>query len=353
MPINLSIYDTGELNRVLYDEKTLGTPETFWLTEFFRNEITFDDDYVDFDRVGSTRRMAPLVVPTAQGRPVVSRAEKVTRLRPAYLKPKDAVDPNRLIRKTVGIGELGGDPSQAMSPTQRMAAVVAAILQEHRHSIIRRWEWMAAQATIYGQVTLEGPDYPKTVVDFQRDPSLTVTLTGSDTWNSGTANILASITQLRKLMRNVPFGGKANVMIIGTDVANVMLDDQRVQEQLDRTLRIEQEPSLKTGVRNADDYEYIGNIATGLPVYVCSATYEDDDGTTKDFLDPKDVVLVGDIQGHRLFGAIRDVDMLRPVPMWTKSWKQEDPSERFIMTQSAPLMAPINPNRSLRARVQS
>jgi hypothetical protein len=39
------------------------------------------------------------------------------------------------------------------------------------------------------------------------------------------------------------------------------------------------------------------------------------------------------------------------VPYFVKSWTEEDPSVRFLMLQSAPLVFPTRPNASFKAKV--
>ena len=75
-------------------------------------------------------------------------------------------------------------------------------------------------------------------------------------------------------------------------------------------------------------------------------------GTRVGYIDTYDVIGVGNPMGKQAFGAIMDADAgLASLRMFPKMWKQEDPSATFIMAQSAPLMVPVNPNASLRARV--
>jgi hypothetical protein len=56
--------------------------------------------------------------------------------------------------------------------------------------------------------------------------------------------------------------------------------------------------------------------------------------------------------GVRAFGAILDSKAgLQALPIFAKMWDQEDPSVTFVMSQSAPLMVPRDPNGSLYASV--
>ena len=154
--------------------------------------------------------MAPFVAPTAQGVPIYSQGSEVTRLKPAYVKPKDAVEPSRLFKRAPG--NLLGNNTQ--NPLARYNALVAAIMQDHREAIERRWEWLAARALIDGKVTIEDDRYPARVVDFKRDASHTVTLTGTARWGQADAKIIGNIESWRGKVRNAKFGGPTNRMTV-------------------------------------------------------------------------------------------------------------------------------------------
>ena len=58
------------------------------------------------------------------------------------------------------------------------------------------------------------------------------------------------------------------------------------------------------------------------------------------------------LEGVQAYGAIRDEEIgLQPVPYYVKSWIQYDPSVRYAMLQSAPIMVPFRPNASVAVKV--
>jgi hypothetical protein len=68
----------------------------------------------------------------------------------------------------------------------------------------------------------------------------------------------------------------------------------------------------------------------------------------------KDVVLTGpNVMGFCCFGAIQDVNaQFQPLPIFPRNFiPNGDPAIENILTQSAPLMVPINPNATLKATV--
>lgn len=352
MAIGTTLYTTSALLGVMRDDEAMQPPSNYWLSLCFPNVINFTEEYIDFSKISDVRKIAPLVVPTAQGRPIYSAAERVSRVKPAYVKPKDPVSASRLIQRAAGLGELNTNTN--WSPQQRYQAIVADIIRTHRRAIERRWEWLASQAIQFGSVTLEGEAYPKTVVDFERDAGHSITLTGGSRWGQAGVSILDNIESWKKTVRDAKFGGPTNRLTVGSDAWEVMREDTEIRD----LLKVDFRPSnngltMNLGVREGLDVEKVGTINGTTEIYVYSDYYHDEAGSTVPFMNPADVILTGpNVQGVRCFGAIQDIEAsLQALAMFPKMWNDKDPSATFIMTQSAPLMVPVNPNNTLRARV--
>lgn len=349
MSIAVTRYDTATLLAVMREVEPV---QNYWL-QFFPNQINFDTEYVDFSQISDSRQIAPLVVPTAQGKPIYASAEKAMRVKPAYVKPKDPVSASRVIKRVAGFGELATGASP-MSPAQRYNAIVADILAFHRKAIERRWEWMASQAVQNGSVTLESDDYPLTVVDFEREALHTVTLGVGNRWGDAGVSILGNIETWKQRTRTARFGGVSNRLTVGAEAWEKMAADTEIRELLGLDLRPSNNGlTLNLGVREGLEVEFVGKINGTTEVYVYSDYYEDTNGSVVPFMSPKDVVLTGpSIQGVRCFGAIQDVEAnFVPLEIYPKVWNEKDPSVTFVMSQSAPLMVPTNTNATLRARV--
>lgn len=339
------LYDTHTLLEV---QEHLDPMPSFWLDLAFGQEMRFDSEWIDLEKIEGHRTLAPLVIPTAEGVPIYKRAAEAKRFRAAYLKPKDPVTPDRAIKRRPGEA-LGGSASMQA----REDAIVADILGTHRGAIERRWEVMAARAVIDGKITLAGPDYPEIVVDFQRDPGHTVTLAGGSGWNEAGAAIVDNLNSWRETVRRAKFGGSTSHLVLGKNVVSHFTKDAEVRDLLDTTVRGTEGNTFNIGVRSMEEVEYIGRFNGGLEVWAYSGYYEDADGNQVDVLDPDSVVLVGQgIRGVRCFGAIMDRKAgYQAASMFPKMWEQEDPAGLWLMTQSAPLMVPMRPNNSLTAKV--
>lgn len=339
------LYDTHTLLEV---QEHLDPMPSFWLDLAFGEEMRFDSEWIDLEKIEGHRTLAPLVIPTAEGVPIYKRAAEAKRFRAAYLKPKDSVTPDRAIKRRPGEA-LGGSASMQ----QREEAIVADILSTHRGAIERRWEVMAARAVIDAQITLTGDDYPETLVDFQRDSEHTVTLSAGAGWNEDGASIVDNINEWRDTVRRAKFGGPTSTLVLGRNVVSHFTKDAGVRDLLDTQVRGTEGNTFNIGVRSMEEVEYMGRFNGGLDVWAYSGYYEDSNGDQVDILDPDSVVLVGQgVRGVRCFGAIMDRKAgYQAASMFPKMWEQEDPSGLWIMTQSAPLMVPMRPNNTLTAQV--
>lgn len=346
MPIEKTVYDSEVLLGVM---NQMEAPTNYWLGLCYPRVMTFTDKYIEFEKMTHKRKLAPFVVPTAQGRPIYSEGSNLTRITPAYIKPKDAVEAAAMLGRKPG-NLLGGTPR---TPQQNYDAAIADRLTQHRDAIERRWEWMAAEAIIKGQVTIADEDSPERIVDFQRDPNLTIVLTGAQRWDQAGADIIKDLEDWRTLARLADFGGPINRVTVSPDVWQVMRKNPELLKQLDTQIRGTQ-GSFITGIMEGLSVEYVGRLGT-LDIYVYSDYYHDTDGNMVQFMPAGTVVGTGPgIQGVRAFGAILDKRAgMQALPIFPKMWDAEDPSATYVMSQSAPLMVPVNINNSFVATVLS
>lgn len=348
----LTEYDLATLLEVRRRQESI---PRFWINAFGR-QINFETQYIDFERVSrSYRKLAPFVAPNVQGRVISNQGSNLERFAPAYVKVKTVIDSNKVIARQVG--EV---PYQPMSNEQRRNAVVAEEVREHKSRIDNREEWLAARAIIDGTVTISGEDYPAQTVNFNRDAALTSVLVGTAKWDVSTGDPLATLRSLRatahrksgKAIRDVIFGQGAWDLL----VARLELDKPEAGNLLDTNFR-----GSETNVsRLADGFEgveFMGRLAGrdgqgAINCFVYSGFYEDASGTEVDFLHTNQVVGLGDVEGVRCYGAINDKKAgWRALPVFMKSWENEDPSVEYLLSQSAPLMVPAEPNASFSVRV--
>jgi hypothetical protein len=112
-------------------------------------------------------------------------------------------------------------------------------------------------------------------------------------------------------------------------------------------------PTMVAPAQVTEGGVYMGEIA-GFNIYVYSGWYVDPaTGVETPILPAGTVILTAPaLEGVKAYGAIRDEGAgLQAVPYYVKSWVEEDPSVRFVMLQSAPILFPYRPNASFKAKV--
>ena len=82
--------------------------------------------------------------------------------------------------------------------------------------------------------------------------------------------------------------------------------------------------------------------------------YIDDNGVEQPMIPLKKVIMLSSrIRAVRHYAAIQDMKAIAAVNRFPKSWEVEDPSVRFVMLQSAPLMGLHQPDGVICATVSA
>jgi hypothetical protein len=246
----------------------------------------------------------------------------------------------------------------SMSLEQRRQAIVADIMRRHKEMHAMTREWMAARAVIDGKVTISGENYPTVTVDFRRDASLTVVLAGAAKWDQATSTHLADIKNAR-VASNTLCGAVIRDVIFGANAWALFSAKTDVKDLLDNQVRGSVSDFTKLTDGFEDSVEFLGTLqgtngAGLIRMWLYSGKYRDESNTLQDILDTNTVVGVDwmSVQGHRCYGAIRDGKAgFKAVEMFPKMWEDQDPWAEYLMTQSAPLMVPKQPNASFSIKV--
>lgn len=357
----LDIYTPLDLYEIMFDERqTVSTSQ--WLNMFFPNTFYSTQEEIAFGKINASRKIAPFMLPNEPGKPIYRReGESLVSYRPAYTKPKDAIRPTEMLQMTTG--ELVRRvPLQ--TPQARYDAEVLRITQFHRNSIQRLWDYMAAKAVLNG--TLVVPYYQpnglpgqSVTIDFGRAAGHTITLGAGARWGEVGVNIFDNLQTWIDVVANAEFGGSVTDIILGSQAAVPFMASADILAKMSTDYSGTTQVLINRGIINTDPlnpFTFLGQLSNGLRVWRYSgpaSKFQNDDGSYTDIMDPRDVLLASSaVDGVRAFGAILDnAANLEVSDIFVKMWDQEDPSARFIMSQSAPLMIPTNPNCTLRARV--
>ncbi len=349
----IGVFDTTTLLSVLRTQKA---PMTWWRDKCFTKQINFTAEKIAFDRVNTDyRRLAPFVAPNVQGKVMTREGSDMLAFKPAYVKPKHIVSPDDVLARVPG--EALGTGSLTLE--QRREAAVADIMLRHKHMHAMTQEWLAARAIIDGTVTIVGEGYPSVTVDFRRHADLSVTLLTTAKWDAPTtATPLDDIKALR-IRANALCGATIRDIVFGANAWALFSGFTEVTDLLNKQVRGSESDYSKMTDGFEDSVEYLGSLqgaggAGLLRLWLYSGKYMDDTDTQQDILNTNTVVGVdfAMVEGHRCFGAIMDGKAgFQALDMFPKHWETEDPWAEYIMTQSAPLMVPKQPNATFKLRV--
>jgi hypothetical protein len=337
-------FSTEYLMGVVEDLKR---PPSWALDRYFTRIETFGTEAVDFDVIDRKRRVAPLVSPLVPAK-VMNQAGRVVRsLTPAYTKDKRVFEPGRGFKRAVG-EKIGG----SLTPAQRIDLAIVGETEDQMNVLTRRQEVMAVEALRTGKVVLTGDQYPSVTVDFQRDAALTpANLAGAALWSASTSTPLDNL-KTWALLGLKKSGVYLTDVVMAIDVYTAFVNHASVSARWAALNSAALGTTLALGKPQIEGGVYMGSI-DGFNIFVYAGWYYDETDTEQEILPAKYIIMSAPaaVEGVRAFGAIKDHDSLQEAEFFSKSWTDHDPSVRYIMLQSAPLMTPLRPNASLGVRV--
>ena len=307
--------------------------QSFLLDTFFRTVETSQTKYVDIDIQKGKRRLAPFVNPRLEGKVIEKRGFQTFTYAPPYIKPKMVTTAEEILKRQLGQTIY----STGMGPAQYAQQQLGRDLAELDEMILRREEWMAAQALQTGKIPVVGEGVDDEI-DFLMAANHLITLSGTSLWSNAASTPIENLEDWSERILQ-DSGLTVDTIIMGKAAARAFINNTDVQKKLNllqMQIALVAPQKIKMGAR------YIGTVNSVADIYVYHEWFYDEiSGTEKPMLDTNKVMM-GSTQARctRHYGAILDLDAAGAVPRFPKSWKSEDPSGRFLMIQSAPLPAP-------------
>lgn len=343
----MDVFSTEYLAGVV---ENLIRPPSFILDRYYPTVQTFESEEIHFDIIDKKRRLAPLVSPYVPGKVMNKVGRKVNTFSPAYTKDKRVFEPSLGFKRAIG-EQIGG---MQLDPARRIEQAVVVELEDQVDVLTRRLELMAVESLRTGKCVIAGEQYPSVTVDFQRDATLTIAaLAGGARWNQ-----VATATPLDNL-RTWALKALKLSTVYPTDIYMHVTDYQffiqcvQVKDRWTALNSNQLGTNIALGKELTEGGVYMGSI-DGFNIFVYSGWYTAEADAAPDaqneILAPGQLFgCAPQVKGVRAFGAIKDMDALKAAEYFPKSWTNDDPSVRYIMLQSAPLMIPTRPNASFGA----
>lgn len=280
---------------------------------FFRDRYfpTGDGDIFAADKVlteyrKGDRKMACFVSPRIGDIGVERRGYEIHEYQPAYIGLSRLLTVDDLAKR--GFGE-AFYPGQ--TPAQRAARLQLDDLTDLDRRIVRREEWMAAQTMINNACNMQEYIDADTKGEMLRvqfyDTNSEHTYTVANKWN-GTGDFFADVKAMCRILSNRSL--RAVDLILGSDVADAILNLEKVQKLLDKSSgiivgEIRQQLSAYDGV------VYMGTLNFGgfnLNLISVDETYVDENGVTQKYFPATSAMVTAPGCGHMMYGQITQID---------------------------------------------
>lgn len=340
------IFDTMTMLQAV---EQIRTPRRFLMNTFFNGSMpeTFGTKTVTIDIIKGQRKMAPFVHPSLPGS-VSSRKGFVSNTyEPPYIQPKLPTNAELILKRSAG-----ENPFSTRTPLQRAGEQLGKDLVDLDEQIIRREEWMCAQALTTGKVRVIGEGVDDTI-DFLMEDSHKITL-GTGRWNAAGSDPIANLRQWQRLVAK-DSGRTANVVVLSAEAQDAFQGNSKVLEQLN-CRRVDMgiiKPELLP-----DGVTYLGYLNDpGVDLYAYNEWYLADDTGDESPVIPAGGVILGATatRNAMLYGAIQDLDAIESglveAARFPKSWVTQEPSVRWLKLQSAALAGLLEPNAFIYAKV--
>jgi hypothetical protein len=230
-----------------------------------------------------------------------------------------------------------------------MSRAIAEDMDLHREEIDFAVEIMCQQAMVLGKITLydvvEGDTpVPQFTVDFKRPATHSVILSGAALWSAAGSDLLGQVDAWGlKIMEET--GKPATDLLLGKNAWAAFRRHADVKEALDNR-------NINLGHLSPTITRKNKGYWNGLYVWAVAGDYLDLDGTTTPYLDPDSALLVASgAESVIEFGLPVDNDCAGPVEIFSKGFKQEDPSGYFTIAESRPLVWTKQPGWTVLAKV--
>jgi hypothetical protein len=308
---------------------------------------------VDIDIYKGKRKISVYVSPYSQGKVRARDGYETKTYKPPYIKEKRTTTAADFFKRQIGEPIYSGS-----SPAQKASQQLAKDLLEMDSCITRAEELQAAQALFTGKVVLtkqkEDGSFITEEINYSPSVSHQIALTGSDLWTDTTESCdpLAKLRSFRRLLVQ-DSGVSPDIIIMSYDVIDVFLNHPKIKGMGGLSpIKVELGQISPQLLPNGVTYwGYLKDIA--CDIYSYDEWYLDPVDNTEKPMVPEKKIFMGSTKARmdRLYGCIKDLSALYSVPRFPKSWEEEDPSARFLLMQSAPLLVPTQIDSFLSAQV--
>lgn len=302
----LNFFDTYVLTAIT--EEIVPQP-TFFRDRYFPigDGDIFKADKVLTEYRKGDRKLAAFVSPRAGDIPLDRRGYAIHEYQPAFIAPSRLLTLDDLKKRGFGEALYPG-----MTQAQRAAKLQLEDMTDMDLRIRRREEWMCAQTMIYNACTMQEYIDATTKGDVLYvqfyDAASEHIYTAANPWNSAGGDFFGDVKAMCRLLSRR--GLRAADLVVGTDVADAILDMEKVQKLLDKN------SGIITGQIDQTLTQYDGVVVMGvlnfggfrLTLICCDETYVDDNNVEQKYFPATSAMVTAPNCGHLMYGQITQID---------------------------------------------
>lgn len=315
-------------------------PPSIFTDRIFKKQPARASKNIDYDLLTGGKGVAGFVRDADEALMVVTKTRTgysipAPRIREKELVPADVV----LLTRGVGMPMYSGPEG----PSAHVKAEVGRILGLLRDRIERRLQLMCAQA-LTGVIEYSAAHYAFTITFPIPAANLDDATFNWDTAAGGSDPINEDLRRWKTLVGQS--GYPADTLLLSPTAATAFLQNINVQALLD----LRNVSGLKLNLEGAN---YLGNFV-GLETYEVPDQYTNDAGVATNFLTDNYVIVGASSAPYVVeFGGITDLKAATNIalPLFSKTYEKEDPSELYILVESRPLPIPKSLDAHVYAQV--
>lgn len=346
----LNYTDTAVLLAAYKEQKA---PNTFLQSRYFPDGTVFTTSQVLVEYKDGNQKLAPFVSPEVGGKVVRRDGYEANAYKPALIAPKRALTIDNLNQK--GFGEaLYGE----LTPAERAVKITADDLTEMDEMIVRRHEQMCAQVLQENALTMNHYGDDNKIIAVKKieyfNGQNDAEYEGGAKWDNAETDIISEIALITKLLTKR--GLAAEDVIMGYEAADAFLNNEKIIKLLDtRNLNI----GVVDPTEGFPEAVFLGQInckGRKMNFIQYDATYIDENGDEKHYIDPKAIIVTAPGCGVTNYGAITQIDFGGNGEFTTHAEKRVPLYEvngqvREVALRTAPLVQPKHKNAFIKATV--
>lgn len=323
-------------------------PASFLFDLLFSARQAVSTEQIEIGVWHGERQMAPFVRKNGEALLVGGPDQKIHVVEPTNIRIKRPLVPSKIVFDRKPGSAIFGEDAQASSIAQTIAEEQRALVDQ----VTNREEWLAAQA-LRMQVTYSVSDQENFQITFPRAAGHTTTATRD--WDDGDPslpNIEQDFENAMKLVSEETGVGVTHC-VLGAQAATWfkhVLKNQKLLDMLHVNAGMLDlaRPWLAQGAR------YLGDFC-GVQVWTYPRRLDGKNLIREKYAEFVSVTPAA--QNVCYYGAVADDDgsgaMLHVGARFSKSWVEQDPSQRVLLLASRPLCVPRRPNSTVSMKVVS